>query len=140
MVDAHYMYTAGIPAHRVGALVARARVASSLTDRTLADRLRVRLRSVGDLPARNIVNACLTLITELLPRRESLTYDVASGVLRLGAGATTLPLTMRTNEDVLVAFLTLVRQQRGVRPDREVSVRRDPENPLSALKTTLEGL
>src|SRR5215471_20483319 len=41
MGDARYMYTAGIPAARVGSLLARARNAAGLSDRDLAATMRV---------------------------------------------------------------------------------------------------
>jgi hypothetical protein len=44
---------------------------------------------------------------------------------------TTLPMTMRTNDDVLMAFLSLVRQERGLRPDRDVAVRTDDLDALA---------
>jgi transcriptional regulator with XRE-family HTH domain len=145
MTDAHYTYTAGIPATRVGALLGRARLAAGVSDRAVAGRLRVRLRTVRDWERGQIVPnddqidaialACGLRVTELLPRRSVLMYDPATGVLQLGSQSTLLPTAMRTNDDVLGAFLSLVRRERGVRADRDVTVRGDD---LEALAEALD--
>ena len=46
MTDARYTYTAGMPAARVGWLVARARAVAGIADRDLASSLGVALRTV----------------------------------------------------------------------------------------------
>jgi hypothetical protein len=74
-------------------------------------------------------------VTDLLPRRGVLTYDPATGMLRLGSQSTVLSTATRSNDDVLLAFLSLVRLQRKVRADREVTVRGDD---LEALAEALD--
>jgi transcriptional regulator with XRE-family HTH domain len=145
MVDARYMYTAGIPARRVAALVNQARLPRGMTQRDLADRMRVQVRTVRDwergerVPTDDqieaIAVACGLRLTELLPRRGVLSYDADSGLMRLGAGATELSTSMRDNDDVLHAFLALVRQQRRVGPHHEVAVRGED---LEALADALD--
>jgi transcriptional regulator with XRE-family HTH domain len=145
MTDARYMYTAGIPATRVGALVARVRLARGVTERAVAARLRVPVRTVRDWERGHIVPtddqieaialACGVHVTDLLPRRGALTYDPTTGVLQLGSQSTVLSTATRSNDDVLVAFLSLVRLERGVRPDREITVRGDD---LEALADALD--
>ena len=131
MVDARYMYTAGIPAHRVGALVARARVASSLTDRTLADRLRVRLRTVRDwergqiVPSDDQIEAIATACGHPGARSccragESLTYDADDG--RHCASATGRPRCRRRCARTTTSSSPSSpssASSAGVRPDRE---------------------
>jgi transcriptional regulator with XRE-family HTH domain len=139
------MYTAGIPARRVAALVNQARLPRGMTQRELADRMRVQLRTVRDwergerVPTDDqieaIAHACGLRITELLPRRGVLSYDADTGVMRLGAGATELSTSMRDNDDVLYAFLALVRQQRRVGPHQEVAMRGED---LEALADALD--
>src|SRR5215207_7793395 len=136
MVDARYTCTAGIPAVRVGALIARARCAAGVSERDVALRLRVRLRTLRDWEQGEVVptdeqieaiaDACGVRVTELLPRRDEVSYDPATGTMRLGRQAVVLPVAVRNdNDDILSAYLALVRQQRGLRPGQEVVVRTD---------------
>ncbi len=145
MVDARYMYTAGIPARRVAVMLSQARLPRGLTQRDLAVRMRVQLRTVRDwergdrVPTDDqmeaIAQACGLQITELLPRRGVLTYDADTGVMCLGTGATQLSTSRRDNDDVLHAFLGLVRQERHVGSNQEVAVRGDD---LEALAEALD--
>ena len=99
MTDARYTYTAGMPAARVGWLVARARAVAGIADRDLGATLGVPLRIVrrwerGDLVPTDdeieaIASACGTRLTELLPRRASVSYDPATGTLTVNQSATT---------------------------------------------------
>jgi transcriptional regulator with XRE-family HTH domain len=139
------MYTAGIPAVRVGSLLAQARTAGGIAEHDLASTLRVRLRVIrqwerGELvPTDDQIEAiaatCGIRLTELLPRRATLVYDSATGVMRLGDQAVALPTTSRDDDAVLGAFLGLVRLQRGLRADQDVSVR---EEDLEALSEALD--
>ena len=126
-------------------MVGQARIARGLTQRDLAGRVRVQLRTVRDwergerVPTDDqieaIASACGLRLTELLPRRGILSYDADTGVMRLGDGATELSTSMRDNDDVLHAFLMLVRQQRHVGPNQDVAVRVDD---LEALADALD--
>jgi transcriptional regulator with XRE-family HTH domain len=145
MGDARYMYTAGIPAGRVGALVARARRTSGLTQRDLASRVRVHVRAVRewergervptDDQVEAIAHACGLQLIDLFPRRGEVTYDPDTGVMRLGDASMVLSTATRDNDDVLAAFLVLVREQRHVAPNRDVAVRVDD---LEALAEALD--
>ena len=122
MTDARYTYTAGMPAARVGWLVARARAVAGITDRDLASSLSLPVRVVrrwerGDLVPTDdeveaIAAACGTRLTELLPRRAAVSYDTATGIMRMGDQAVALPANMVDNDTVLGAFVGMVRRQR----------------------------
>jgi transcriptional regulator with XRE-family HTH domain len=145
MGDARYMYTAGIPAGRVGALVARARRTRGLTQRDLAGRVRVHVRALRawergervptDDQIEALAHACGLQLVDLFPRRGEVTYDPETGVMRLGAASIVLSTATRDNDGVLAAFLVLVREQRHVAPNREVAVRVDD---LEALAEALD--
>jgi hypothetical protein len=145
VADARYMYTAGIPAARVGCLVAHARTASGLDEYDLASTVRVHVRAVrqwergevvpNDDQIEAIAATCGVRLTELLPSRMNLSYEPATGMMRLGDQAVVLPTTMRDDDAVLGAFLGLVRRQRGLRADQDVSVR---EEDLDALSEALD--
>jgi hypothetical protein len=63
------------------------------------------------------------------------TYDPDTGVMRLGDASMVLSTATRDNDDVLGAFLVLVREQRRVAPNRDVAVRVDD---LEALAEALD--
>ncbi len=145
MTDARYTYTAGMPAARVGWLVARARAVAGITDRDLASSLILPLRTIrrwerGDLVPTDdeveaIAAACGIRLTELLPRRASVSYDPSTGIMRMGDQAVALPGTMLDNDTVLGAYIGMVRRQRGLRPDQDVKVRQED---LEALAEALD--
>jgi hypothetical protein len=145
VTDARYTYTAGMPAARVGWLVARARAVAGITDRDLASSLGLPLRMVrrwerGDLVPTDdeveaIAAACGTRLTELLPRRSSVSYDPSTGIMRMGDQAVALPGSMLDNDTVLGAYIGMVRRQRGLRPDQDVKVRQED---LEALGEALD--
>jgi transcriptional regulator with XRE-family HTH domain len=145
VTDARYTYTAGMPAARVGWLVARARSIAGITDRDLAAIVGVSERAVrrwerGDLVPTDdeveaIAAACGTRLTELLPRRVPVSYDRATGIMRMGDHAIAIPGSMHDNDAVLGAYIGMVRRQRGLRPDQEVRVR---EEDLEALSEALD--
>jgi transcriptional regulator with XRE-family HTH domain len=113
-----------MPAARVGWLVARARAVAGITDRDLASSLSLPVRTVrrwerGDLVPTDdeveaIATACGTRLTELLPRRASVSYDPSTGIMRMGDQAVALPGTMLDNDTVLGAYIGMVRRQRGL--------------------------
>jgi transcriptional regulator with XRE-family HTH domain len=141
VTDARYTYTAGMPAARVGWLVARARAVAGIADRDLASSLGVPLRTVrrwerGDLVPTDdeveaIAAACGTRLTELLPRRASVSYDPATGIMRMGDQAVAMPGSMLDNDTVLGAYIGMVRRQRGLRADQDVKVRQEDLEALS---------
>ena len=141
MGDARYMYTAGIPAVRVGSLLARARIAAGIADRDLAAAIRVPWRTVrqweqGELVPNDdqieaIADACGTRLTELLPNRTAVSYDAITGTLQMGRQSVTLPPN-RDNDAVLGAFIGLVRRQRGLRMDQDVRIRYEDVDALGA--------
>ena len=145
MTDARYTYTAGMPAARVGWLVARARAVAGITDRDLASSLSLPVRTVrrwerGDLVPTDdeveaIAAACGTRLTELLPRRASVSYDPSTGIMRMGDQSVALPGSMLDNDTVLSAYIGMVRRQRGLRPDQDVKVRQED---LEALGEALD--
>jgi hypothetical protein len=145
VTDARYTYTAGMPAVRVGWLVARARAVAGIADRDLAASLGVPLRAVrrwerGDLVPTDdeieaIASACGTRITELLPRRASVSYDPGTGIMRMGDQAVAMPGSMLDNDTVLGAYIGMVRRQRGLRADQDVKVRSED---LEALAEALD--
>src|SRR3954451_19363453 len=124
-----------MPAARVGWLVARARAVAGITDRDLASSLGLPLRMVrrwerGDLVPTDdeveaIAVACGTRLTELLPRRSSVSYDTSTGIMRMGDQAVALPGNMLDNDTVLGAYIGMVRRQRRLRPDQDVRVRQE---------------
>jgi transcriptional regulator with XRE-family HTH domain len=134
-----------MPAARVGWLVARARAVAGITDRDLASSLGLPLRLVrrwerGDVVPTDdeveaIAAACGTRLTELLPRRASVAYDPATGIMRMGDQAVALPVNMADNDTVLGAYIGMVRRQRGLRPDQDVKVRQED---LEALGEALD--
>lgn len=145
VTDARYTYTAGMPAARVGWLVARARAIAGIADRDLASTIGVPLRTVrrwerGDLVPSDdeveaIASACGTRLTELLPRRASVAYDPATGIMRMGDQAVAMPGSMLDNDSVLAAYIGLVRRQRRLRADQDVRVRQED---LEALAEALD--
>src|SRR5215211_4630124 len=134
-----------MPAARVGWLVARARAVAGITDRDLASSLGLPVRMVrrwerGDLVPTDdeveaIAAACGTRLTELLPRRSSVSYDASTGIMRMGEQAVALPGNMLDNDTVLGAYIGMVRRQRGLRPDQDVKVRQED---LEALGEALD--
>jgi transcriptional regulator with XRE-family HTH domain len=134
-----------MPAARVGWLVARARAVAGITDRDLASSLGLPLRAVrrwerGDVVPTDdeveaIAAACGTRLTELLPRRASVSYDPATGIMRMGDQAVALAANMVDNDTVLGAYIGMVRRQRGLRPDQDVKVRQED---LEALGEALD--
>jgi transcriptional regulator with XRE-family HTH domain len=134
-----------MPAARVGWLVARARAVAGIADRDLASSLGLPLRIIrrwerGDLVPTDdeveaIATACGIRLTELLPRRASVSYDPSTGIMRMGDQSVALPGNMLDNDTVLSAYIGMVRRQRGLRPDQDVRVRQED---LEALGEALD--
>jgi transcriptional regulator with XRE-family HTH domain len=140
VTDARYTYTAGMPAARVGWLVARARSVAAITDRDLASAVGVPVRTVrrwerGDLVPSDdeveaIASACGARLTELLPRRAAVRYEPATGIMQMAGQAVAIPVTSLDNDTVLAAFVALVRRVRGLRLDQDVRVRQEDLDSL----------
>ena len=140
MTDARYTYTAGMPAARVGWLVARARSVAGIGERDLASSVGVPVRTVrrwerGDLvptddEVEGIASACGARLTELLPRRAVVAYDPSTGIMQMGDQAVAIPTTSLDNDTVLAAFVALVRRVRGLRLDQDVKVRQEDLDAL----------
>jgi transcriptional regulator with XRE-family HTH domain len=140
VTDARYTYTAGMPAARVGWLVARARAGAGMSERDLASSVGVPVRTVrrwerGDLvpsddEVEGIAAACGARLTELLPRRAVVSFDPATGIMQIGDQAVAIPVTSLDNDTVLAAFVALVRRVRGLRLDQDVKVRQEDLDAL----------
>jgi transcriptional regulator with XRE-family HTH domain len=140
VTDARYTYTAGMPAARVGWLVARARAVAGIGERDLASSVGVPVRTVrrwerGDLvpsddEVEGIASACGARLTELLPRRAVVSYDPSTGIMQIGDQAVAIPVTSLDNDTVLAAFVALVRRVRGLRLDQDVKVRQEDLDAL----------
>jgi len=140
VTDARYTYTAGMPAARVGWLVARARSVAGIGERDLASSVGVPVRTVrrwerGDLvptddEVEGIASACGARLTELLPRRAVVAYDPSTGIMQMGDQAVAIPTTSLDNDTVLAAFVALVRRVRGLRLDQDVKVRQEDLDAL----------
>jgi transcriptional regulator with XRE-family HTH domain len=140
VTDARYTYTAGMPAARVGWLVARARSVAGIGERDLASSVGVPVRTVrrwerGDLVPTDdeveaIASACGARLTELLPRRAVVSYDPSTGIMQMGDQAVAIPTTSLDNDTVLAAFVALVRRVRGLRLDQDVKVRQEDLDAL----------
>jgi transcriptional regulator with XRE-family HTH domain len=140
VTDARYTYTAGMPAARVGWLVARARAVAGIGERDLASSVGVPVRTVrrwerGDLvpsddEVEGIASACGARLTELLPRRAVVSFDPSTGIMQIGDQAVAIPLTSLDNDTVLAAFVALVRRVRGLRLDQDVKIRQEDLDAL----------
>jgi transcriptional regulator with XRE-family HTH domain len=140
VTDARYTYTAGMPAGRVGWLVARARSIAGIGERDLASSVGVPVRTVrrwerGDLVPSDdeveaIASACGARLTELLPRRNVVAYDPSTGIMQMADQAVAIPITTLDNDTVLAAFVALVRRVRGLRLDQDVKVRQEDLDTL----------
>jgi transcriptional regulator with XRE-family HTH domain len=140
VTDARYTYTAGMPAARVGWLVARARSVAGIGERDLASSVGVPVRTVrrwerGDLVPSDdeveaIASACGARLTELLPRRAVVAYDPSTGIMQMSDQAVAIPMTSLDNDTVLAAFVALVRRVRGLRLDQDVKVRQEDLDSL----------
>jgi transcriptional regulator with XRE-family HTH domain len=141
VTDARYTYTAGMPAERVGWLMARARTTAGATERDVAMAAGVSARVVrrwergGGVPTDDqveaIAAACGTRLTELLPRRAAASFDPLTGALSVGEHAATVPASGIDNDAVLRAYVVMVRRQRGLRESDDVRLRQDDLDALA---------
>jgi len=138
-----YSHTFGIPAARVGWLIARARSKANLDEKSLAVAVDVRKRVVrrwerGDqIPADEsieaIAAACGIDVATLLPVRDVVEFDRVSRFLRVGSSL--VSVAELHNDAILNAYVELVRDQRGVLPGRPFKVRAED---LDVLATALD--
>ena len=135
----HYSLTTGIPAVRVGWLIAQARRAAVLDERGLARAVGVRRRTIRrwetarevpcDREIEAIANACHRNLAELLPARDVVEFDAAARFLRVG-GQSVSVADVR-NDAVLTTYVALVREQRQLGEDDRVTFRQPDLDVLS---------
>lgn len=138
-----YSHTFGIPAARVGWLIARARSKANLDEKSLAVAVDVRKRVVrrwergeqipGDESIEAIAAACGIDVATLLPVRDVVEFDRVSRFLRVGSSL--VSVAELHNDAILNAYVELVRDQRGVLPGRPFKVRAED---LDVLATALD--
>ena len=140
---ARYSLTHGIPAVRIGWLVAEARSAAGLTQDDLADKLGLRKRAVkrwekgAQIPSDDevlaVARACGIGVGKLLPPRDTVEFDRTARSLRVGGSVVSVADVH--NEAVLTIYVQLVRQQRGLAPDAPFDIRHED---VDALANTLD--
>ena len=138
-----YSHTFGIPAVRVGWLIARARSKANLDEKSLAVAVDVRKRLLrrwergeqipGDDAVEAIAAACGIDVATLLPVRDVVELDRASRFLRVGSSL--VSVAELHNDAILHAYVELVRDQRGVLPGRPFKIR---DEDLDVLATSLD--
>jgi transcriptional regulator with XRE-family HTH domain len=136
-----YTYTTGIPAIRVAALLRTVRISAGVSDRDAAKALGVRSRRVrrweageeipSDLELEAYAGACGLTIEDLFPQRDRLEFDPRSLLMRVGEQV--VSIVDPNNEVVLTTYLRLVREQRGLKPENAVSLRRTDVDLLASV-------
>jgi transcriptional regulator with XRE-family HTH domain len=142
-VDQTRLLTTTMSPGRVGRLVARARRSSGLSERRFAEAVgtvayTVRLWEMGDvIPTDVELNAiarvCGLRVDELLTAPDPVAIDFDRHVLRVATAETAL--TTADNDEVLNAYVWLVRQQRSMRPGEPLRLRAED---LDILATQLD--
>ncbi len=140
---ARYSLTQGIPAARIGWLVAEARSAAGFTQDDLATRTSVKRRLVkrwergAQIPNDDeivaIARSCEIGVGNLLPPRDTVEFDRAARSLRVGGAV--VSVTDVHNEAVLSTYVQLVRQQRGLPDTSAFDIRHED---VDALANTLD--
>lgn len=136
---ARYSLTQGIPAARIGWLIAEARSAAGFTQDDLATRAGVKRRLVkrwekgaqipNDEEIVAIARACEIGVGNLLPPRDTVEFDRAARSLRVGGAV--VSVTDVHNEAVLATYVQLVRQQRGLADDASFDIRHEDVDALA---------
>jgi Helix-turn-helix domain len=136
-----YTYTSGIPAFRVAALLRTIRISAGVSDRDAAKALAIRNRrlkrweSGDEIPSDHELEAfagiCGRTIEDLFPQRDRVEFDPRSLLMRVGEQV--VSLVNPDNEVVLTTYLRLVRQQRGLRPQDPVHLRRTDVDLLAGV-------
>ena len=138
-VDQSRLLTASMSAGRVGRLVARARRSSGLSERRFAEAVgtvahTVRLWEMGDhVPMDTELNAiahvCGLRVDELLIAPDPVAVDFDRHVLRVATAEATLATA--DNDEVLNAYVWLVRQQRSLKPGQPLLLRAEDIDVLA---------
>jgi transcriptional regulator with XRE-family HTH domain len=136
-----YTYTSGIPAFRVAELLRTVRISAGVSDRDAARALNIRLRrlrrweAADEIPSDTELEAfagiCGRTIDDLFPQRDRVEFDPRSLLMRVGEQV--VSLVDPDNEIVLTTYLRLVRQQRGLRPQDPVHLRRTDVDLLAGV-------
>lgn len=136
---ARYSLTQGIPAVRIGWLVAEARSAAGLTPDDLASRTGVKRRLVkrwekgSQIPNDDeivaVARALEIGVGNLLPPRDTVEFDRVARSLRVGAAVVSVADVH--NEAVLTTYVQLVRQQRGLGDDASFVIRHEDVDALA---------
>jgi DNA-binding XRE family transcriptional regulator len=136
---ARYSLTQGIPATRIGWLVAEARSVAGYTPDDLATRAGVRKRTVkrwekgaqipNDDEILAIARACEIGVGKLLPPRDTVEFDRDSRSLRVGSAVVSVADVH--NEAVLTTYVQLVRQQRGLGDGAAFEIRHEDVDALA---------
>ena len=136
---ARYSLTNGIPAARIGWLVAEARSDAGLTPDDLAGKTGVRKRLVrrwergaqipNDDEILAVARACEIGVGRLLPPRDTVEFDRSARSLRVGASVVSVADVH--NEAVLTTYVQLVRQQRGLAAGAAFDIRHEDIDALA---------
>lgn len=136
---ARYSLTQGIPAARIGWLIAEARSGAGLTQDDLAARADVKRRLVkrwekgAQIPNDDeivaIARACEIGVGNLLPPRDTVEFDRTARSLRVGGAVVSVADVH--NEAVLSTYVQLVRQQRGLAEGATFDLRHEDVDSLA---------
>lgn len=136
---ARYSLTQGIPAVRIGWLVAEARSAAGFTQDDLASRTGVKRRLVkrwekgsqipNDDEIVGVARALEIGVGNLLPPRDTVEFDRVARSLRVGGAV--VSITDVHNEAVLSTYVQLVRQQRGLGAEAPFVIRHEDVDALA---------
>lgn len=138
--------TSGLPAVRIGWNLSRLRRAKGRREREVVDHLGISVRTLrrwesgAEVPADAELLRVAELygvgIDELLPARDLVELDVDGTTMRVGQAVASFdPSRGGGNEAMLGTYLTLVREQRGLRADDAVKLRHED---LAVLATVLD--
>jgi len=138
-----YSLTHGIPAVRIGWLIAEARTRAGLTADDLADKVACKRRVVkrwekgsqipNDDEVLAVARACEIGIGTLFPPRDTVEFDRTARSLRVGMAV--VSVSDVHNEAVLSTYVELVRQQRGLPDGAAFDIRHED---VDALASTLD--
>ncbi len=138
-----YSLTHGIPAVRIGWLIAEARTRAGFTAEDLADKVVCKRRIVkrwekgsqipNDDEVLAIARACEIGIGTLFPPRDTVEFDRTARSLRVGGAI--VSVSDVHNEAVLTTYVELVRQQRGLPDGAAFDIRHED---VDALASTLD--
>ena len=136
-----YTYTSGIPAIRVAELLRTVRIGAGVSDRDAARALGIRTRRLRrweqgeEIPSDDELEAfagvCGRTVEDLFPQRDRMEFDPRSLLMRVGEQV--VSIVDPDNEVVLTTYLRLVREQRGLKPQDPVQLRRTDVDLLASV-------